>query len=59
MEFDAKELKNIERLIEMAFRSGQIAASQDAGVALMLQQKCRQGVKILEDALPLADVEEV
>lgn len=39
-DFTAEECTNLVRIIEIAFNSGLIKSSQDATIALMLQQKC-------------------
>lgn len=39
--FTQQELMNIVMLIEEAFKSGGLKTSQDAAVAITLQQKCR------------------
>lgn len=38
--FTSHELRNIVMLIEEAFRNGGLKTSQDAAVAITLQQKC-------------------
>jgi hypothetical protein len=53
--FTQLEIKNIQAIVELAFRSGLIATSQDAAAALSLQAKAASLIE--QDTLPAATVE--